>query len=37
MMKTRPHYASLKGMNYNQAIQKGFIREGPAPTKEEIE
>jgi ATP-dependent phosphoenolpyruvate carboxykinase len=37
MMKIRPRLAEMRGMNYEQAMKAGYLREGPAPTKEEAE
>ena len=36
MMQAAPRYAKLRGVNYAEALQKGFLKEG-ALTKEEIE
>ena len=35
MMKVSPRYLSVKGMNYHQALQAGYLRE-TVPTPEEI-
>jgi len=33
----RPRLVAMRGMNYNEALKQGYIRDGPAPTKEEAE
>ena len=37
MIKRSPLYLKAHGLSYAQAMEKGLIREGPPPTKEEAE
>lgn len=37
MLKSSSKVLQMKGMNYNEALKQGYLREGPRPSQQEAE